>query len=387
MAGSGTLPSLPLPDGCKAQSGSETEFSCYLTVLCGTDERANDCIRLSSGRWECDCGRGRVFEIEGAEGFLACAAMAEVCPVTDTEGDPSCRMLGGRSSTYRCELEQACGRSVDVTEVPGARAWLLEYSSADCARSDPRLPFDCACVVGDVGQNYGVISESSGDACQPLLDFCVSGETPTYDGPTECIDTLATEDMYGCTLEETCSTPMRLTDEASLVQVQEWYSGCQPIQPTGSRCTCSDYSGYDGFFEFDLTANATAATCASAILNCADVGNVERRGTVACQTDNQMAGLDYCNASLACSQPAAVNGREIVARGPMMVLCRQRTPGESWWCSCASGEDSEIFELGTPSATGWQACTAATERCPDALPLFIGPSSHYIDPPDPLPPE
>ena len=383
MAGSGGLPSLPLPDGCEAQSGSENGTSCNLAVLCATDARINNCFRLTAGRWQCNCGRGRVFEIEGAEGLLACAVMAELCPVTEPEGDPSCTE-SERSDTNFCELEQACGRSVDVTEVSGARAWLMEYGSAVCERTEPGLPFECHCLVGDVDDNYGLVAQSGEDACQPLLDFCKTGETPTYDEPTQCIDSIVEENEFNCALDKVCVTPMRLTDEVSLARVEEWWSSCYQIQPTGSRCDCS---GDDGPFDFNLTTDPTAPTCAAAILNCADYGNVERRGTVECQPQSQSAGLDSCNADLECLQPASVNGREIIARGRMKVLCRQRTAGEPWWCSCASNEDSAIFELGTPSATSWEACTAATGRCQDALPLVIGPSTGYPNPPDPLPPE
>jgi hypothetical protein len=347
------------------------------------DARINACFRLTSGRWKCDCGRGRTFEIEGAEGLLACAVMAEVCPITDSESDPSCSPLLERSDTNSCELEEACGRSVDVTEVSGARAWLMEYGSAVCGRSDSRAPFGCSCVVGDVANDYGLLSESGDDACQPLLDFCRSGATPTYDGPTRCIDTAVEESVYGCLLNQACPTPMRLTDDVSLARIESWWSRCDPMS-TGSRCYCSDENKG---FEFDVTANPVSPTCASAMLNCTDFGNVERRGSVECQPNSQAAGLDYCNADLFCAQPATVNGRELVARGPMMILCRQRTAGQSWWCSCASNDDSAIFELGTPSATGWEACTAAIGRCENDLPFFIGPSGGAVYPPDPLPPE
>jgi hypothetical protein len=288
-----------------------------------------------------------------------------------------------RSDTNSCELEEACGRSVDVTEVSGARAWLMEYGSAVCGRSDSRAPFGCSCVVGDVANDYGLLSESGDDACQPLLDFCRSGATPTYDGPTRCIDTAVEESVYGCLLNQACPTPMRLTDDVSLARIESWWSRCDPMS-TGSRCYCSDENKG---FEFDVTANPVSPTCASAMLNCTDFGNVERRGSVECQPNSQAAGLDYCNADLFCAQPATVNGRELVARGPMMILCRQRTAGQSWWCSCASNDDSAIFELGTPSATGWEACTAAIGRCENDLPFFIGPSGGAVYPPDPLPPE
>jgi hypothetical protein len=309
--------------------------------------------------------------------------MAEVCSVTAPESDPACNARFETSDTNSCELDEACERSVDVTEVPGAEAWLMEYGSAYCGRSDSGVPFECSCVVGDVGASYGLLSESGDGACQPFLDFCRSGETPTYDGATECVDTSAEESVYGCLLNQACATPMRLTDEVRLARVESWWSRCDPM-PAGSRCYCSDESKG---FEFDVTANAISPTCASAMLNCTDYETVERRGSVECQPSSQTAGLDYCNADLWCSQPASVNGRELVARGPMMVLCRQRMAGQPWWCSCASNEDSEIFELGTPSATGWDACTAAIGHCEEVLPFFIGPSGGAVYPPDPLPPE
>jgi hypothetical protein len=310
--------------------------------------------------------------------------MAEVCPLMDPESERSCNARVDLRDTNSCELQEVCARSVDVTLVSGAQAWMTEYSASYCGLFDSRLPFECSCVVGDVGEDYGLISESGDDACQPLLDFCKTGATPTYDGATRCIDTAVEESVYGCFLDQACVTPMRLTDDVSLARVESWFSRCEPLQPAGSRCYCTDASNV---FEFDVTANATSPTCASAILNCTDYETVERRGSIECEPTSQSAGPDYCNADLVCSQPASVNGRELVARGPMMVRCRQRTAGEGWWCSCASSEDSEIFELGTPSATGWEACTAAIERCEEVLPLFIGPSGGAIYPPDPLPPE
>jgi hypothetical protein len=310
--------------------------------------------------------------------------MAELCPVTDSEGDASCRQLVERSDTNSCEFEQACGRPVRVTRVSGARAWLMEYDSALCSRTDPERSFYCSCIVGDGSFDYNLLSESGDGACQPLLDFCKSGETPAYEGPVQCIDTAVEESVYGCIVNQICATPMRLTDEVSLARVEEWYSRCDPMQATGSPCTCGN--GNEGF-DFDLAATPSAATCESALLNCIDYENVERRGSVECQPLERTAGSQYCDADLGCWQPATVNGRELVARGRMMILCRRRTAGEPWWCSCSSNQDSAIFELGTPNAASSEACTAATGRCADLLPPFIGPHRDTIDPPDPLPPQ
>jgi hypothetical protein len=178
---------------------------------------------------------------------------------------------------------------------------------------------------------------------------------------------------------------MRLTDEVSLAKIEGWYADCTPAEPTGSRCYCSSVSET---FSFDLTADPVAQTCASSILNCTDFGNVVPQGEVACHPTSQTGGTDFCNADLDCSQPATVGGREMVARGRMLVFCLKADSQEPWRCSCASNEDSTIFELGLPSSTSWDACAAASDRCVDLLPMYIGPYGSLVPPPDPLmPPE
>jgi hypothetical protein len=310
--------------------------------------------------------------------------MAELCPVLEPDpGELSCTSVHEESDTNGCELDQACGRSHEVTVVPGAKAWLMEYGSAFCGRSEQRLPFECSCDVDGVSADYGLLSESGVGACQPFLDFCTSGTTPTYDGPTVCVDTSAEASSSGCQLHRTCATGMRLTDDVSLAKVTGWYSDCTRAEPTGSSCYCSSASET---FSFDLEAEPVADTCVSSILNCTNFGNVVPEGEPVCSPTSQTGGDDFCEADLDCRQSATVNGNELVARGRMLVYCRQAAPQQPWWCSCASNQDTARFELGSPNATGWEACTAAATGCLDELPVYIGPYGEFMPPPDPMPP-
>jgi hypothetical protein len=46
-----------------------------------------------------------------------------------------------------------------------------------------------------------------------------------------------------------------------------------------------------------------------------------------------------------------------------------------------------VIALVLPIACGESACTDAALPCQDIVPLSIGPSDRYVDPPDPLPAE
>jgi hypothetical protein len=313
--------------------------------------------------------------------------MAELCAAEEPQtGELSCSAVRKQSSTNDCQLEQACGSAVDVSSVSGARAWLMDYGSSGCWRANDELPFACSCTVDSVITEYGLLAESGASACEPLLDFCNSGRTPTYDGPTICFDDTRLASGDGCLLDQICATSMRLTDDVSLALVEPWGANCTPseIGPSGSRCYCA---GTNELFDFDVAAEPNDETCRTQIRNCTDDVTIVPQGEVDCRPEGQTAGTDFCYAHLACLQDATVDGRQIVARGRMTAYCRQASAGQPWWCSCLSNEDSTIFELGSASSTSWDACTAAGDRCVDSLPVHIGPyTSEYVPQPDPLPP-
>jgi hypothetical protein len=187
---------------------------------------------------------------------------------------------------------------------------------------------------------------------------------------------------------------MRLTDDVSLASVARRAAYCDAADSTSTDCYCTKHTDtlpdevlVWETFAFDVEAGFDAGMCASAALNCNDDAVIELEGEASCQPTGQIAGDDYCTVDLDCRQAASVDGRAIVGRGRLGVYCRQAAPGEPWFCSCASDDESTIFELGVPQATGWQTCTDAPVRCLEQMAVVIGPYGDYVPPPDPLPPE
>jgi hypothetical protein len=121
------------------------------------------------------------------------------------------------------------------------------------------------------------------------------------------------------------------------------------------------------------------------MLNCAEDVSIEAQGQADCHATGQHAGTDFCEADLDCAEPATVDGRDVVARGRLLIHCRQTTPDQPWWCSCASNQDSTTFEFGETELSSWEVCSVAPERCIAQMPVFVGQYGEYMPPPDPVP--
>jgi hypothetical protein len=227
-----------------------------------------------------------------------------------------------------------------------------------------------------------LLADNSELACGPFADFCISGETPVYDGAEACSPLYTTLDSEGCQRAAGCGPQMPLTDDVSLVQSQERYARCVPRPGGGSECSCSEL---DTTFVFYVTAAADNASCESSIANCDPNAVIEPTGPATCEPlDPGTQSGDQCGAFVLCGQPATVDDRRIEARGSVNLLCRRTAPGMPWSCSCASGEDTARFELGAPGANAAQACDQATAACLEQMGMHIGPSGDTVQPPDPL---
>lgn len=382
----GEMPLL-LPEGCEPRAQSEDADKCSLGVFCGVEPNLTDCVRLSPDVWQCSCqlaNNDRIYEIEGAPGIQACAVAAGLCSVDELElGDETCTESSSTSGLDECALELSCGTPITVDFAPNVRASLMEYGSGACGRGNGTVPFECSCEHDGGYHDYGLLAGSGTVACRPLVDFCMTEVEPNFDEPTVCFERYAESSSGACDLLWDCATPMRLTDEVSLAKVDPRYSNCTLEGPSSSSCYCSTR---DTSFAFDVDAEPVADVCASSILNCDEGVSIQPLGQPDCQATSQTAGVDFCDADLSCAQPATVDGREIVSNGRLLVYCVQTAAAEPWWCSCASNQDSTIFEFGAPASDAWDVCSAAPAGCLERMAVFIGPYGEFMPPPYPVPP-
>lgn len=386
-AGAGGMPVLPLPEGCEARGRTEEDDSCSIGVFCGDVPNLANCTRLSPDEWRCSCelaNNDRTYEISGAPGIQACAVAAGLCFEDELQlADEVCTERKRSSTTDSCKLDLRCEKPISVTFAPGVTASLVDYGSGECVRVGSTQPFECVCEHGGVSRDYGLLAADGSLACRPLVDFCRQDVEPVFDEPTVCIERDAISSSEACDLYWTCAKPMTLTDEVRLAELEPRHANCTATA-SGSHCYCSDRTE---IFGFDVVDAPSAETCTSSILNCAEEVSISPLGEVECRTTSQHAGTDFCEADLACLQPARVDEREIVASGRLLVYCAQSTADQSWWCACASNQDSSIFEFGVTDASAWDVCSAAPAGCLERMPVFLGPYGEFMPPPYPLPGE
>jgi hypothetical protein len=381
--GTAGMPVLPLPDGCEARGRTEDEESCSIGVFCEGVPNLANCRRLSSDDWQCSCelaNNDRTYEIAGAPGLKACAVAAGLCFEDELALGSEVCTESGESNDDACELDLTCGKPIDVGFAPGVTASLMDYGHGACWRTGTAQPFECTCEHGGVTRDFGILTEDGSLACRPLIEFCRQDIEPTFDEPTVCIERDPSSSAESCDLHSTCATPMKLTDDVSLAELEPHYANCVATS-SGSRCYCSTRTET---FGFDIEESPSPTTCASSIANCADDVSISPLGDASCHATSQHAGTDFCEADLDCLQPASVDERAIVARGRLLVHCAQSAADQSWWCSCASNQDSTIFEFGETEASAWDVCSGAPARCLERMPVFLGPYGEFMPPPYPL---
>jgi hypothetical protein len=383
-AGAGGALALPLPPGCQPQTPTETADLCSLGVACDSSPSVRTyCHRLDSGQWECQCSNQEsMYRLENAAGLQACALSARLC--TDDEldlGEETCERSSDSSDEDRCFIDFACRKPVASDATSDVRAWQMRFGSARCDAVDASRSFGCTCDDGEA-KSYQLHADSSALACGPFADFCMSGESPVFDGPEVCSPSLTSWGSQSCHQTAGCGLQMALTDDVSLVQVRERQASCVPRAGGGSECDCFEN---DTWFQFYVSAATEAATCASAIANCNPNAVIEPTGPATCEPmslDTQ--GAHQCGGFSMCVQPVTVDNRSIEARGNVALLCRRIAAGMPWACSCASASDTARIELGVPGADAFEACTQATAACVEQMGMHIGPAGYTIQPPDPF---
>jgi hypothetical protein len=383
--GSGPAPNgLPLPAGCEPRAREETADTCSLAVYCDTASRLTKCERLSSGRWRCQCDPihpDRVYHVQGAVGLAACAVAAAACSDGELElGEESCEESTATSPKGDCSTELACGRPIELGVATDAQAWLMRFGSSSCQSGDIDGLLDCQCAT-ETGERPNVAILGGDAACRPLVDFCMSDDSPEYDGGEECFLKSAASDE-GCQREESCVLPVRVGD-ARLGVVEPRAADCLPRAGGGSDCYC--YEGLSSF-GFRLATAPNDVTCESSIRNCDRDAVIELTGPASCEPTSVDASSPWgCEADLDCARNATVDGREIVAKGRLLVRCGRWDLGSPWWCSCASDQKTTRFQLGAADVEPSEACSQAPTVCIESLPVQFGPYGQFVPPPDPTP--
>jgi hypothetical protein len=384
MADAGAAPVLSLPPGCEPRTPKETADVCSLAVDCDKSPSVRTyCHRLDSGQWECQCAnQERIFRVENVAGLEACALSAGLCADTSPAlGPERCELTNDISDQDSCSTDIACRSPIDLGGTTDEKAWLVRVGSARCSRSDSATALDCSCLNGTLASNYFLLADSGKLACGPLADFCMSGETPVFDGKETCSSTYFSSDSEGCQRFASCGSTMALTDGVSLAQGRERYANCAASPGGGSECSCSEQ---DSAFLFHLATAPDDASCESSILNCDRGAVIKTTAPASCQLLVLDAySADMCDANLSCVQDATVDNRSIQAEFSLGLLCRRAQAGMPWSCSCASGQKTARFALGATGASPSQACTQAKAGCLEQLGAFIGPSGDNVSPPDP----
>lgn len=110
----------------------------------------------------------------------------------------------------------------------------------------------------------------------------------------------------------------------------------------------------------------------------------EATGSPTCVPTSLATTYSSCETYLKCTQPATVDGRPLTAVGRLLVHCRQTAFDQRWMCSCASDQQSAVFEYGAPEETSWDVCTAAPAQCLEHLSIHVGPYGEFVPPVDPI---
>lgn len=374
-------PLLPLPSGCTSTYELDASDRCQISTKCGEVTDFLICNPMPLGGWTCDCtglNNHQTYEIEGASGLNACRAFAHVCTDDPPEfGDYACipRTTSGELS---CDTAMSCGRPVLMDLGAGVTARVAETTTSLCNQMNDGT-FLCTCTQGNEITDYVVQAGSAASACEDLADVCSGAEIPAAEGPESCTTGLNREDQEGCSIAQGCETSVESVNGSIITETKERSASCTVSGPTTSSCMCAG-PGESFYFRVETTQ----PSCETASLNCNKNAIIIATGEASCTPTSQNAGVGYCAVDLECTQPATVDGRAIVADGRLNVYCRQDERG-SWWCSCASNRDSEVFEVGAPEQSGWDVCSVAPAECRELLPIHLGPYVRDVPIVDPLP--
>jgi len=372
-----------LPSSCEARSQSSTAYSCTLSAFCDGIPYITDCQRLDDTRWQCASQTrypGRIYEVEGAAGVQACAAVTGVTTQDPLAlGADSCVTLTYVTDSGNCSASVVCGPYVAADLAPGVRVRLARYGEIYCGAISSPQTIDCELRFDNSTSNdLGVFSDTA--ACQSILEFSMLAAGPGFVGPRSCLTTQRTSTADGCQRDELCSLPAPTTEAPGYPAVEGRYAACEPASGGGAACYCS---AGESLFMFHTAAPADDGACADTITSCEPSAVIQPTGDPTCQPTSSTTTANSCEADLDCTQPATIDGRAVVADGRLLVQCARLQQGRPWSCTCASDQLTASFSLGTSSATPAQACTQAPQACLQHIPVHLGPYGPFVSPPAP----
>lgn len=375
---------LLLPPSCKAVTQMATDDGCTLNAFCDSFPYVTSCQRLDSGRWSCSSDPhhpDRVYEIEGAAGIQSCAIATWLSTEDQLKlGEDTCQPMLESVASDSCTTDMFCGTTVVADFAPNAHVVLPRYGSVECSRVTFPDAISCGFRFNETSRSddLGVFSDSP--SCSSLVEFCMKTTAPAFDGPRTCLPAQATSTPDGCQRSELCTLPLPSTETAGFPSIESRYASCEPGAGGVSTCYCSVASSS---FMFQVASAPDDAACAATITSCEPTADIQATAAATCQPTSHTESSDACDADLSCTEPATVDGREVVADGRMLVRCGRAQRGWPWSCSCASDQLTATFSLGSPTATPAQACSQAPQECLKHIPVHVGPYGPTVDAPDP----
>ncbi len=379
----GDAAAVVLPEGCELDDPGGNEDYCTARVTCDGAVQLPRCGRQGAGRWRCTCSPDdkREYEFKGGTALAACGLAGGVCAQNDSElGEEICEVRSGLSGSDDCSLQIACGRPLNLPFAPGKQGWLMDYAGGYCRRFADDEPFTCSC--DNVTPALDLFSETAEPACAATADYCRGGVLPTFDGPETCRDFDGSTSETSCDVRRMCWRTEPLSEEVSVADVEDDYLSCHADEGSGVRCSCGTRRGS---FTFDTEMPLTVEACWAELPICELGVEFEKTGAADCESlALDEPSPDECLGQLQCRQPAIAAGFEIVGHGELVTLCRREAANQPWWCSCVSGLESTVFQLGAAGASASAACSAAPSECLERMDLALGALNDFILPPDPL---
>jgi hypothetical protein len=399
MAGEGgsSLPGLPVPAGCRALRGAETDLWCSVDLACGATTESISCYHTASGPWQCSCSppKQTTYLIDGASGLDACAIGAGLCsrasPALDIDScvaskeEVSTGALPGTAEGGTCTLELSCQTPVDVDFAPGVRVLTPGAGAVRCEEAFFGVPqteqrrVKCEATGTGGPKTYAVAARDVAEACRPVLEFHLAAQEPRFDGPAACLHEAA---EYGaprsCHLTETCFDTEPLSNGVSLLRdVSSREVGCGLDDFDRLACSCSLRGETDvpeawEDFSAGLGPAPEPATCDFS--RCTPGILAEATGPGECRTQLYTLRFEeaWCTDAFACDQPAILNGQSVSMQSWLRVYCARATD-PTFYCACGAGEEIATFSVGAlPDSR--DACEMARTGCLEHVSLPLGPS-------------
>lgn len=379
--GSTGLPETPA-EGCEPASQSTGPGYCQIVRQCENTQVYAYCNDQGGGVSSCTCQHGNgvaSFAIQGS-GLAACESIADLCSAggqPKVTGEVKCAPLYSSKAADACELQEQCTQAIEGDDSIS----VITGSSFVYCYSDGAGGQYCQCSDNKSGgREYRLSGTSGKDSCDLVRGFC-SAEPPEF-GEKTCTPNGQSSGSGYCSLSSECRETADVGGGVSAVRYEYRFANCQ--SSSGGVATCSCGSNQGGV-QFDYIGTVSADTCNTAAEVCGDPEAFELTGSIECSRAAQNANRDYCSSSFQCSQSGKLGMLDIKAYGYLQTECGPSGDGETWSCSCYSGNGTSSASTTVESSgDAWADCTAASDKCQELVEVQIGSGGGLIGRPIPL---